>query len=81
MVARVPWTMLKPSAFEEHADDVARVYAGEFRATAQGEAVWLASVIGMHGPPPDGAIRAVLARAMRMAATELEKGMPDAEMA
>lgn len=71
MVARIPWTMLKPAAFEDHADDVAMIYAAKFRAEALGESQWMHGVIGEDAP--SGAIYATLARALRMAALELEK--------
>lgn len=74
MVARVPWSMLRPSSFEDHADDVALIYAAKWQADACGEAKWLETVIASHGEPPEGAIRVVLARALRMAAAQVEAG-------
>jgi hypothetical protein len=70
MVARIPWTMLKPAAFEEHAEDVALIYAAKFRADAFGEAQWMHGVIGEDAP--SRAIYATLARSLRMAALQLE---------
>lgn len=70
MVARIPFPFLKPCAFEEHAEDVALIYADKFRAEAQGEAAWMLHCIGSEDM--GGAVKAVLARALRLAAIALE---------
>lgn len=70
MVARIPFPFLKPCAFEEHSEDIALIYAAKFRAEAAGEAAWMLHCIGSEDMT--GAVRAVLARALRLAATELE---------
>lgn len=72
IVARVPWDVLKPDAFADHADDVALIYAHKFANEAAAEVAWVANVIARHGEIPQGMIQSVLARALRLAAAELE---------
>ena len=62
--------LLDAAEFPDAADDVATHYAGQFAASCEGEAAFLASV--MAPGSCDAAIRATLARALRMAATRLE---------
>ena len=71
-VARVPWEALKPDAFADHADNVALIYADKFASEAIKEAAWMAAVMARHGNPPETMIQAVLVRALRLAALELE---------
>ena len=71
-VARIPWEALKPDAFADHADDVALIYADKFASEAAKEAAWMAAVMARHGNPPETMIQAVLVRALRLAALELE---------
>jgi hypothetical protein len=71
-VARVPWEALKPEAFADHADDVALIYCHKFAGEAAKEAAWMAAVMARHGNPPEKMIQAVLVRALRLAALELE---------
>lgn len=71
-VARIPWEALKPDAFADHADDVALIYAHKFATEAASEAAWMAAVMARHGNPPEKMIEVILARALRLAALELE---------
>lgn len=71
-VARVPWEALKPEAFADHADDVALIYADKFASEAIKEAAWMSAVMARHGNPPEKMIEVILARALRLAALELE---------
>lgn len=71
MVARIPFPFLKPAAFADHAEDVALIYAAKFRADAQGEAAWMLHCIG--DCDMEGSVKAVLARALRLAAMEIEQ--------
>ena len=71
-VARIPWEALKPDAFADHADDVALIYAHKFATEAASEAAWMAAVMARHGNPPETMIQVILARALRLAALELE---------
>ena len=71
-VARIPWEALKPEAFADHADDVALIYADKFASEAAKEAAWMAAVMARHGNPPETMIQVILARALRLAALELE---------
>jgi hypothetical protein len=71
-VARIPWEALKPDAFADHADDVALIYAHKFRLEAEAELTWMAGVMARHGNPPEKMIQAVIVRALRLAALELE---------
>ncbi len=71
-VARIPWEALKPDAFADHADDVALIYCHKFASEAAKEAAWMAAVMARHGNPPETMIQAVLVRALRLAALELE---------
>lgn len=77
MVARIPWTMLKSGAFHDHVEDVALIYAAKFRAEAEGEWQWMASVMAFHGEPPEHMIKTALVRALRLAALEIERAMDD----
>ena len=77
MVARIPWTMLKPGAFHDHVEDVALIYAAKFRAEAEGEGQWMASVMAFHGTPPEDMISVALVRALRLAAMEIERAVDD----
>ena len=72
MVARIPFPFLKPAAFFDHADDVALIYRDKLAADAEGEAAWMLHCIGDDSLAP--AVRATLARALRMAAMQLEAG-------
>lgn len=69
-VARIPWEALKPDAFADHADDVTLIYADKFQSDAESELFWLRGVIGSN--VLKGATRAVMARALRLAALEVE---------
>lgn len=71
-VARIPWEALKPDVFADHADDVALIYADKFASEAIKEAAWMAAVMARHGNPPETMIQALLVRALRLAALELE---------
>lgn len=71
-VARIPWEALKPDALADHADDVALIYADKFASEAIKEAAWMAAVMARHGNPPETMIQVILARALRLAALELE---------
>lgn len=71
MVARIPFSYLQPAAFDTHADDVAISYRDKWLADARGETAWLLHCIG--DPDMAGAVKATLARALRMAAHDLEK--------
>lgn len=72
MIARIPWPMLTPSSFDLHIEDVVLIYADKFRSEAEAEAGWMANVMAMHGDPPQNMIMIALARALRIAALELE---------
>ena len=76
-VARVPWEALKPDAFADHADDVALIYADKFASEAAKEAAWMASVMAQHGNPPQKMIQAVIVRALRLAALDIENALDD----
>jgi hypothetical protein len=71
MRQRIPWTALRAENFPAHADDVAQTWAREFAATAQGELTWLRGVIGSD--VLNGATRAAMARALKLAALEVEQ--------
>ena len=76
-VARVPWEALKPDAFADHADDVALIYAHKFATEAAKEAAWMAAVMARHGNPPETMIQVILARALRLAASDIENALDD----
>ena len=76
-VARIPWVALKPDAFADHADDVALIYADKFASEAAKEAAWMAAVMARHGNPPQKMIQAVLVRALRLAALDIENALDD----
>jgi Zn-dependent protease len=76
-VARVPWEALKPNAFADHADDVALIYAHKFATEAIKEAAWMAAVMARHGNPPEKMIQAVIVRALRLAALDIENALDD----
>jgi Zn-dependent protease len=76
-VARVPWEALKPDAFADHADDVALIYADKFASEAIKEAAWMAAVMARHGNPPEKMIEAVIVRALRLAALDIENALDD----
>ena len=76
-VARIPWEALKPDAFADHADDVALIYADKFASEAAKEAAWMAAVMARHGNPPQKMIQAVLVRALRLAALDIENALDD----
>ena len=76
-VARIPWEALKPNAFADHADDVALIYAHKFASEAAKEAAWMAAVMARHGNPPQKMIQAVLVRALRLAALDIENALDD----
>ena len=76
-MARVPWEALKPDAFADHADDVALIYADKFASEAAKEAAWMAAVMARHGNPPQKMIEAVLVRALRLAALDIENALDD----
>ena len=71
MKIRIPWEMLKADTFADHADDVAQVWAREFADVAKSELFWLRGVIGSD--VLQGATRAVMARALKLAALEVEQ--------
>ena len=71
MKARIPWTALKADTFPAHADDITQMWAREFAAAAHGELAWLRGVIG--GDVLNGATRAAMARALKLAALEIER--------
>ena len=76
-VARIPWEALKPDALADHADDVALIYAHKFASEAAKEAAWMAAVMARHGNPPQKMIQAVLVRALRLAALDIENALDD----
>ena len=76
-VARIPWEALKPDAFADHADDVALIYADKFASEAAKEAAWMAAVMARHGNPPEKMIEAVIVRALRLAALDIENALDD----
>ena len=76
-VARIPWEALKPDALADHADDVALIYAHKFASEAAKEAAWMAAVMARHGNPPEKMIQAVLVRALRLAALDIENALDD----
>ena len=76
-VARIPWEALKPDAFADHADDVALIYADKFASEAIKEAAWMAAVMARHGNPPQKMIQAVIVRALRLAALDIENALDD----
>jgi hypothetical protein len=76
-VARIPWEALKPDAFADHADDVALIYADKFATEAAKEAAWMAAVMARHGNPPEKMIQVILARALRLAALDIENALDD----
>lgn len=76
-VARVPWEALKPDAFADHADNVALIYADKFASEAIKEAAWMAAVMARHGNPPEKMIQAVIVRALRLAALDIENALDD----
>jgi hypothetical protein len=76
-VARIPWEALKPDAFADHADDVALIYAHKFASEAAKEAAWMAAVMARHGNPPEKMIEVILARALRLAALDIENALDD----
>ena len=76
-VARIPWEALKPDAFADHADDVALIYAHKFATEAAKEAAWMAAVMARHGNPPEKMIEAVIVRALRLAALDIENALDD----
>lgn len=76
-VARIPWEALKPDAFADHADDVALIYAHKFATEAAKEAAWMAAVMARHGNPPEKMIQAVIVRALRLAALDIENALDD----
>ena len=76
-MARVPWEALKPDAFADHADDVALIYADKFASEAIKEAAWMAAVMARHGNPPEKMIEAVIVRALRLAALDIENALDD----
>lgn len=76
-VARIPWEALKPDAFADHADDVALIYADKFASEAAKEAAWMAAVMARHGNPPQKMIQAVIVRALRLAALDIENALDD----
>jgi hypothetical protein len=69
--ARIPWEALKADTFADHADDVAMLWAREFADVAKSELFWLRGVIGSD--VLQGATRAVMARALKLAALEVEQ--------
>ena len=76
-VARIPWEALKPDALADHADDVALIYAHKFASEAAKEAAWMAAVMARHGNPPEKMIEVILARALRLAALDIENALDD----
>ena len=76
-MARIPWEALKPDAFADHADDVALIYAHKFATEAAKEAAWMAAVMARHGNPPEKMIEAVIVRALRLAALDIENALDD----
>lgn len=76
-VARIPWEALKPDALADHADDVALIYADKFASEAAKEAAWMAAVMARHGNPPETMIQVILARALRLAALDIENALDD----
>lgn len=71
MKARIPWSALTPDTFPAHADDITQMWAREFAAAAQGELIWLRGVIGSD--VINGATRAAMARALKLASLEVEQ--------
>ena len=71
MKARIPWASLKADTFADHSDDVTHLWAAEFADAAKRELLWLRGVIG--GDVLQGATRAAMARALRLAALEVER--------
>jgi hypothetical protein len=72
------YPLLKPGTLHDNTDDIARLWAYRMRAEAAGEVAWAAHVLGSE--EHDAVLRATMARALRMAAVELEKAS-DAQMA
>lgn len=70
MVARVPFPFLKPSAFEEHSEDVALIYRDKWIAEASGEIDWMLHCIGENDTRR--MIVAALVRSFHLAAMQLE---------
>lgn len=71
-INRVPWSLLTPGTFPDHADDIAEHYAREFAALADGEARWLLNQISTGDTGSRRMVRSVVARALVRAAIKLE---------
>ena len=66
------YPLLKPGTLHDNTDDIAIIYAARLRAEAMGEVAWCRHVLGSDDH--DAVLRATMARALRMAAAQVEAG-------
>ena len=64
--------LLRPDTLHDNTDDIALIWAARLRAEAQGEIAWARHVLGSDAH--DGVLRSTMARALRMAALQVECG-------